>query len=131
MPVELKILEWSILLGVVYVLLAAAFATQQRGMAWNAGNRTGEAALTGAADRASRASRNFLETFPFFAAAVLAVLVGQCANTTTALGAQLYIWARVVYLPVYIIGIPYLRTLVWAVSLVGILMVLSGVLGSH
>jgi uncharacterized MAPEG superfamily protein len=131
MSVELQMLAWSILLGVVYVLLAVTLATRQRGLSWNAGNRTGEVALTGAADRAGRASRNFLETFPFFAAAVLAVLVGQCANTTTALGAQLYFWARVVYLPVYAVGIPYLRTLVWIVSLAGLLMVLSGVFCSH
>jgi len=131
MPVELRMLGWSIVLGLVYVLFAAALSTRQRGLAWNAGNRTGEAPLTGAADRAARASRNFLETFPFFAAAVLAVLVGQCANSTTALGVQVYVWARVVYLPVYVIGIPYLRTLVWVVSLAGLLMVLCGLFCSR
>lgn len=131
MSVELQMLAWSIALGVVYIVLAAAFATRQRGLSWNAGNRTGEAPLTGAADRAGRASRNFLETFPLFAAAVLAVLAGQCASATTALGAQLYFWARVVYLPVYVAGIPYLRTLVWLVSLVGLLMVWSGLLCSR
>jgi uncharacterized MAPEG superfamily protein len=131
MSVELKMLGWSIVLGLVYVILAVALATKQRGMAWNSGNRTGELALTGAADRASRASRNFLETFAFFAAAVLAVVVGQCTSSTTALGAELYFWARVVYLPVYTIGIPYVRTLVWAVSVAGLLMVLSGLCCSH
>ncbi len=100
-------------------------------MAWNAGNRSGEAPLNGAADRAGRASRNFLETFAFFAAAVLVVVVGQCTNSTTALGAQIYFWARVLYLPIYAAGIPYLRTLVWAVSVAGLLMVLSGVFGLH
>lgn len=131
MPVELKMLAWSVVLGLVYVVFAVTLATMQRGMAWNAGNRSGEAPLTGAADRASRASRNFLETFAFFAAAVLVVVVGQCASGTTALGAEIYFWARVVYLPIYAAGIPYLRTLVWAVSIAGLLMVLSGVLGSH
>jgi len=57
--------------------------------------------------------------------------VAQCASPTTALGAQLYFWARVVYLPVYVVGIPYLRTLVWVVSLAGLLMVLSGAFCSH
>jgi uncharacterized MAPEG superfamily protein len=123
MPVELTLLGWSIVLGIVYVLFAVALATQQRGMKWNTGNRDGEAALTGMAERAGRASRNFLEMFAFFAAAVLAVVVAQRTNAHTALGAQLYFWARLVYLPVYAIGIPYLRTLVWAVSLVGIILV--------
>ena len=131
MPVELKMLAWSVVLGLVYVVFAVTLATMQRGMAWNAGNRTGEAPLTGAADRASRASRNFLETFAFFAAAVLVVVVGQCTSSTTALGAQIYFWARVLYLPIYAAGIPYVRTLVWAISVLGLVMVLSGAFGSH
>jgi len=130
MPVELKMLVWSVVLGLIYVLVATALATHQRGMAWNASNRDGSCApLGGAAGRAERASRNYLETFAFFAAAVLAVVVAQRTNGTTALGAQLYFWARVIYLPIYAIGTPYVRTLVWAVSLAGLLMVLSGVTG--
>ena len=131
MPVDLKMLAWSVVLGLAYVVFAVTLATMQRGMAWNAGNRTGEAPLTGAADRASRASRNFLETFAFFAAAVLVVVVGQCTSSTTALGAQIYFWARVLYLPIYAAGIPYVRTLVWAISVLGLVMVLSGAFGSH
>ena len=71
---------------------------------------------------------NFLETFPFFAAAVLAVAVTGGSDTLTVLGAQLYFWSRVVYLPLYLAGIPYLRSLVWAFSLLGMLMVLGGLL---
>ena len=125
MTVELKYLAWSIGLGIVYVLVAATLGTAQRGLPWNVGNRDGEAPpLTGAAARAHRASRNFLETFPFFAAAVLAVTLVKTGTPHTALGAMAYFWARLVYLPVYVIGIPYLRTLVWAVSLWGLLQVL-------
>ncbi|KLD64546.1 MAPEG family protein [Dyella japonica] len=131
MPVELKMLAWSIVLGLVYVVVAVTLATMQRGLAWSASNRTGEAPLTGAADRTSRACRNFLETFAFFAAAVLVVVVGQRTTGTTALGAQIYFWARVIYLPVFAAGIPYLRTLIWAGSVVGLVMILSGVFGSN
>lgn len=126
MPVELTLLGWSIILGLVYVIFAVTLATLQRGMQWNASNRDQNPLLTGMAARVDRASRNFLETFVFFAAAVLAVSVAQRSSAQTVLGAQLYFWARVVYLPVYAIGITYLRTLVWAVSLIGIVLVLSG-----
>lgn len=129
MPVELKMLGWSIVLGLVYVLLATVLSLPRRGLAWNVGNRDDHAApLTGPAARAERASRNFLETFAFFAAAVLAVVVAQRTNASTALGVQLYFWARVAYLPVYIVGIPYLRTAVWTVSVVGIVMLVGGLL---
>jgi uncharacterized MAPEG superfamily protein len=131
MPVELKLLGWSTLLGLVYLLLAALLSLVLRGMVWNAGNREEVRPLSGFAARIERASRNFLETFAFFAAAVLVVVVGQRTNATTALGAELYFWARVVYLPVYAIGIPYLRTLVWAASIVGVVMVLGGAFGTH
>ncbi|WP_430390507.1 MAPEG family protein [Dyella sp. 20L07] len=129
MTIELKLLGWSIVLGLVYVLFATMLATQQRGLAWNASNRDGEPQpLTGAAARADRASRNFLETFVFFAAAVLGVVLAQRTSASSALGVQLYVWARVAYLPIYVVGIPYLRTLVWAVSVAGIVMVLGALL---
>jgi uncharacterized MAPEG superfamily protein len=124
MSIELKMLGWSVFLGLLHIAVAASLATQQRGLKWNAGNRDGELkSLTGVAARADRASRNFLETFPFFAIAVLA-LVLQGRNTAhTAMGTELYFWARLAYLPVYMLGIPYLRTLVWAVSIFGLLIV--------
>jgi uncharacterized MAPEG superfamily protein len=126
MVIEIKWLVWSILLGLAYVLIAATLATQQRGLKWNASNRDGEPRpLTGAAARAARANGNFLETFPFFAAAVLAVVLTKTNTPHTALGAELYFWGRLAYLPIYIVGIPYIRTLVWVVSFWGLLQVLE------
>ncbi|HYM86962.1 MAG TPA: MAPEG family protein [Pseudoxanthomonas sp.] len=125
MPVEVMMLAWSIALGVAHVLLGAALMTQQRGLKWNASARDGEARpLTGVAARVDRALKNFLETFPFFAAVVLAVVLTQRANADTALGAQVYFWARLAYVPIYAAGIPYLRTLAWAVSIWGLLQLL-------
>lgn len=126
MALELQILGWAIALGLVHIGVAAAFATWQRGLRWNAGNRDAEAPpLTGAAIRTAAASRNFIETFPFFAVAVLAVVFAERTDAATALGAQVYFWARVAYLPVYAIGIPYLRSAIWVVSLWGLLQVLK------
>ncbi len=126
MSVELRMLSWSICLGILYVLIAATLSGAQRGLAWNVSNREGEVRpLFGPAGRAHRALRNYLETFVFFAAAVLAVMAAQRQSAHTALGAQLYFWGRLAYLPVYLIGVPYLRTLTWAVSLWGILMLLA------
>ncbi|MCH6484834.1 MAPEG family protein [Pseudoxanthomonas sp. LH2527] len=129
MPIELKMLAWSVALGLVHVLLGAALITRQRGLGWNVGAR--DATLpppTGVAARVDRALRNFLETFPFFAAAALAVVVLERGDATTALGAQCYFWARLAYVPVYAAGIPYLRTLIWGVSLWGLLQLLWALL---
>jgi uncharacterized MAPEG superfamily protein len=125
MPFEIRMLSWCVVLGLLHVFVAAGLATQQRGLKWNASNRDGEAKpLVGAAARASRANLNFLETFGFFAAAVLAAVATQRTKPDTAMGVELYFWARVIYLPLYVIGVPYVRTLVWAVSLWGMLKVL-------
>ena len=78
MPIELKMLAWSIALGLAHVLLGAALTTRQRGLKWNVGARDAVLPpLEGVAARVDRGLRNFLETFPFFAAAVLAVCGGR------------------------------------------------------
>lgn len=125
MPTEIQMLAWAMVLGIVQLLLAAVAMTRQRGLKWNASARDGQPApLTGVAARLDRAMRNFLETFPFFAAAALAVAVTDSTSAASVLGAQLYFWARLVYVPLYAFGVPYLRSLVWAVSLWGILQML-------
>jgi uncharacterized MAPEG superfamily protein len=124
MGYELQILACAVVWGIIQVALAAAFSVQQRGFDWAMGPRDQTAPLTGMAARVNRSLANFCETFPLFAAAVLAVAVTQRGNATSAMGAQIYLWARVVYLPVYAFGISYVRTLVWAASAVGLVMVL-------
>jgi uncharacterized MAPEG superfamily protein len=122
MTVELQLLGWSVVLGLVYVFVAVGLATAQRGLVWNASNRDGDSKpLTGFAARAQRANQNFLETFAFFAAALLTVVILHRNTEHTALAAQVYFWARLAYLPIYVIGIPYLRTAVWIVSFWAIL----------
>lgn len=123
--VELRFLVWSVVLGLVQVLIRAQLGAQQRGLMWNVGPRDSTPApLTGYAARADRAQKNFLETFPFFAAVVLAVLATNRSSAATALGVQLYFWARLAYFPIYLAGIPFLRSLVWVVSLWGLLKVM-------
>lgn len=125
MAIELQMLVWSVVLGLAQIMITATLSTQQRGLAWNAGARDVlPPPLTGVAARLDRGLRNFLETFPFFAVAVLAVVATQRSNAHTVLGAQLYFWARLAYVPLYAAGIAYLRTLIWVVSLVGLVMVL-------
>jgi len=126
---ELKMLIWAVVLGLLQIGLAASLSTLQRGLKWNAGPRDNvPEPLTGVAGRVDRALHNFVETFPFFAAAVLAILFTQNTTPDTAMGAQIYFWSRVAYVPVYAAGIPYLRTLIWAASLTGIVMVLMPLL---
>jgi uncharacterized MAPEG superfamily protein len=125
MSVEFTMLALAIVLGFVHLFLAAQFVTRERGTAWNVGARDNTAPLAGKlAGRLDRAFANFKETFPFFAVAVImATILGRHSNMT-AWGAQLYLVARITYLPLYAMGVPLLRTLVWIASVAGIVMVL-------
>ncbi|MEI7036586.1 MAPEG family protein [Fulvimonas yonginensis] len=126
MGIELKMLVWSVILGLAQITLAAVALISRRGLGWAASARDEPGApLGGIAGRLDRARGNFLETFALFAALALAVVALGRQSATSALGAQLYFWARLVYVPVYAAGVPYLRTLVWAVSLAGIVMLLT------
>jgi len=52
-----------------------------------------------------RALKNFVETFPLFAAAVLTAHVAATHSWMTEWGVQLYFWARIVYLALYAAGL--------------------------
>lgn len=126
MSVELTMLAFTVGLGVLQLLAAAQASTMQRGMKWNVSPRDhGAPQLTGIAGRIDRSFKNLMETFPFFVAAVLIVHMSSANSSMSAMGAQVYFVARLVYFPVYTLGIPVLRSLIWLASLVGLLMVLA------
>ena len=126
--VEMQMLWLSIVLGIVNLLLATLFSVGRRGLPWGMGPRDEPAAPMGKfGSRVERALNNFFETFVFFLGAVLIAQALNKHTASTALGAQIYFWSRLAYLPVYALGIPVLRTLIWAASLVGIGMVMRGI----
>jgi len=125
MTLELRMLALSIVLGLVQIVLASHSASLQRGYMWTASSRDEAVTpLTGMAGRFHRALQNFIETFPLFAAAVLMAHVAGKHTWMTEWGTQLYLWARVVYLALYAAGIFLLRSLVWTIATLGIVLVL-------
>ena len=128
MTPDLQLLVWSAALALVQMLIAVLGATQQVGLPTLAGNREGLPAITGWAGRAGRAHLNMLENLVIFAIVILVAHLAGKANATTALGATLFFWGRVAYALVYVVGIAWLRTLVWGVSVAGILLVFSQLL---
>ena len=125
MTLELKMLALSVVLGLVQIVLASHAASLQRGYLWTASSRDAPVpGLTGVAGRLERALRNFLETFPLFAAAVLTAHAAGRHAWITEWGAQLYFWARVVYLGLYAAGVFLVRSLAWNVATLGIVLIL-------
>jgi len=123
--IEMQMLFCTMVLGLVQLTVAAFAAIAERGFKWTFGPRDVPAAPLGrVAGRLDRAWWNYLETFPIFAAAVLLCEVAGRHTAASAAGAQIFFWARVLYVPVYALGAPVLRTLVWTFCLLGIVMVL-------
>ena len=122
---ETTMLLWSAVLGLVQLLLATTLATKDQGLAYNLSPRDAAPPPVGTlAARLLRAYKNFLETFPLFIAAIVFVTLAGRQDVISALGAQFYFWGRVVYVPDYASGVTVLRTLIWSVSLAGLVMVL-------
>jgi uncharacterized MAPEG superfamily protein len=127
MSIELQLLVWSAILALVQMFVAVAGAQSQVSLTVLAGNRDNMPALTGWAMRATRAHLNMLESLVVFAILVLVAQATGRLNETTALGANLFFWGRLAYAVIYLAGVPWLRSIVWGVSVAGLLVILSQV----
>jgi uncharacterized MAPEG superfamily protein len=131
MTTELAVLAWGCILAIVHIFLAVRFKTRQYGTKWNMGARDEQLPPPQpVVGRLSRAQANFFETFPIYAAAALIVSVAHLEDRWTALGAWLWLGARLVYLPLYAFGVPVVRTIAFLVSVVGIALVLRPALAA-
>ena len=128
MNLEIRILAWTVVLGFVHIVAAAHAASLQRRYRWTASARDHELApLTGVAGRLDRALRNFSETFPLFAALLLAAQAIGRHSWLTEAGAILYFVARLAYPPLYAFGAPIVRSLVWNVAALGMALLLVAI----
>jgi uncharacterized MAPEG superfamily protein len=132
MTIELTMLAWTLVLAGVQVLLFDFARTSQYGLTWNTGPRDETMPPLGPmAGRLQRAQYNLFETLPLFVGAVLIAHVAGKESQITAIGAQVYFWGRVAYVPLYAFGVRHLRSLVWIVSTVGLGAVLFAILTPH
>ena len=120
MTTELTLLAWTLVLAFVQILLFDIARTRQYGLNWNTGPRD-EAMppLSAVAERLRRAQDNLFETLPLFAGAVVLAHLAGRENHWTAIGAEIYFWGRVAYVPLYAFGVRQIRSLVWLVSIAG------------
>lgn len=126
--IEMQMLWLSAALGLAQVVLVIVCSGLAGRTTWALGPRDEAAPPFGKiGGRLDRALSNFVQTFPIFAAAVLMAVALNRHTQLSELGAQLYFWARVAYVPLYAAGIPAVRTLVWTAGFAGIVMVILAV----
>lgn len=121
----LPMVGWSVVLLLLHVLLqgftVSAEASKALGPSWNAGPRDEGFEPKGRlAGRAARASANFRETYPAFIGLALALVLKGDAPGWGIFGAWLWFACRLVYIPLYLAGVSYVRSLAWLGSLAGL-----------
>lgn len=126
---EFTMLTLAVVLGLFQLMIAARAGNSQRGLKWNVGARDeAPPAVSKVAGRLERAWRNYMETFPFFAVLIILCALAGRHNWATVWGAQGYLGARVVYLPLYAFGVPGIRTLVWLIATLSIILLIVALL---
>ena len=122
---ELYILSATLIFGILQIVIGSSFSLMQRGPKWAAGSRDNPGRpLTGVGARFDRATKNFLETLPFFIAAVLIANVAGARNQFSQWGCLLYLGGRILYVPAYLTSVWYFRTVFWGVAMIGLAMVI-------
>jgi uncharacterized MAPEG superfamily protein len=124
---EMAAINWLL---IVVASLIRARAWTPLGMLAAFGNREGLAEAHDFAGRTERAAKNMLENLVFFTALALVAVVGGVTDPNVELGARIFYWARIIYIPIYMIGVPYLRTGVWLVSVVGLALIFHAIAGA-
>ncbi|MGE6741444.1 MAPEG family protein [Allorhizobium pseudoryzae] len=123
----IALLVLSVVLLVLHVMLQGFLATRELGSQWNAGPRDeGLKPKSALAGRAERASSNFRETYPAFVGLILALAFYGDAGGWGLVGGWIWFLCRIAYIPLYLAGIPYIRSLVWLGSLGGIGLMIIG-----
>lgn len=124
MTTELALLAWAVVLGLVHVVATGQFSTLQHGISYGLSPRDDPKPLTGIGARVQRAFANYMQTFPFFTAAVVIADLADRHSWLTVTGAHLYFWGRLAYVPLYAAGIPVARTVAFVVATIGIVLIL-------
>jgi uncharacterized MAPEG superfamily protein len=116
MTSELVSLTWvaalSAIMWIPYILNAVTI----RGLVDAVGYPEDPKPLAPWAERMKKAHYNSVENLVLFATLVLVAHAAGISNDTTVLVCKVYFWARVVHLAAYTMGIPWVRTLAFAVG---------------
>ena len=129
MTTELTMLVYSTALLLVLVLIQAAAGVRAQGVQPMANSRDDLPEPKPFQARTKRVVDNHREGLTIFAPLILAAALAHVSNHATVLGAELFFYSRLVHAVLYLLGVPMIRPLAWAVGLVGTLMVLRALLG--
>lgn len=122
MTPELTYLLYAVILLIAHTLIQATFSDLSKGLGWALGPQDEDRDQNVIAARIERSLRNYLETLPAFIILAIIIALTDASTSSTAIGAAVYFWARIAYIPAYASGIPLVRSVAWFASLAGLAM---------
>lgn len=122
---DLWALAAAMLLAVIQLTLSSILTLRQLGGSWVAGSRDEPREVTGLSGRFVRAHRNLLEIFPQFLAALFFVHAANAVGSLSAIGAWVFVIARILYVPAYAFAPPGVRPICWLVAQAGIFIIIA------
>lgn len=128
MSFELQILFGAVALLFFLLAFQGALVPFNQGISWGIGSRDEARSLSNLQGRAARTVANHMESLAMFAPLILIAHLAEISTTLTVWGAAVFLIARIAFAAVYLAGIPVVRTGVWTIGLVGILMIATDVL---
>lgn len=123
MAFELQMVAAATFILFVLLMGQGALVPINQGLGWGLGSRDEAKERTGLQARYSRTIANHIEGMSLFVPLALVVVLADLSSTLTVWGAGIYLLGRLAFAPLYLLGVPYLRSLAWGVSITGVLMI--------
>ena len=123
MSVELQSLFGVVVIYFLTIGIQGALTAITQGVPWGVGARDDAPDLSRLQKRAARTVANNSEALLMFTPLILIAHISQISTDLTVMGALLFLAARALYVPIYLLGVPVVRTLVWTVGLFGLVLI--------
>lgn len=130
MTLELQAIAWTAVILFFSAGAQGLLTPLNQGLVWGLGARDEPRDLSALQRRMGRAVANHMEWMLVFVALVLVAHLAGISTPLTQAGAVLFAISRLLYVPVYAAGVPYLRTVVWFAGIVGLMLIAVEVLGA-
>ena len=116
---SIMILSFLLVLIQITIPVLISLLTNNVKLSYLFSSRDNEANTSIYIDRANRSLNNLFETLPIFIGLILLSIISDVDNSFLAM---IWLLARIIYVPVYIVGINYVRTGIWAIALICLIM---------
>jgi len=121
MTIELTMILYVVLLLGVQILTQTIAGERSYGVGYGVGARDNKVETNIYHGRATRALQNLIEAMLLFVPIVLVLHLAGVSNSVTLLATKIFVAARIGFFILYMLGTPWLRTILWAIGTMSII----------